>query len=610
MPTSWMTMSQPNLGRAAAVLEHARKQSSTKPGGINYRRPKPTTDDELHAWVKAETGFDIPRVAVCPDHCAPFDFVADAYFERERALFLVGSRSLGKTLGVSIVHFANAETRPGCTSCTFGAIEAQADRAYSHVKSFVYIVDDDGTKRVKSSIVESLRKKTEWKTGSVIEILVGSKSGVNSPHPHKVHADEVDLMDKEVWDESRNMAASSVVNGERIKAQDFGTSTLKSANGLVASILKECDDAIAAGNLPAWRVYKSCVYESACEVPNCQGAPDDERRTRLKALGMDVDSTCNCHQAIKGEWVEDVPRTLASVCKGKFFRSRGWMEHADVVGKFMQNTRVVWEAQMECRRPSADGLYLPDWFRERFCLKGWMPRPELGQVWTGTDWGGGAESAVLWMQGPLRVPVQIQGPAGQVIVPEGAHVVFDEFLKAGIGATKLADEVLAREAHWRRIIPNFRVAARFADMAGRQQRDDWREHNPPLRTSWYLADRAFDPQVTCLQGLVEDLHYWVDVDRCPRHCDDIESWRQRDGREIHDDATHSMAAARYMHSCVVTRELRRGNRSRRTAVEPAVIQREKASTFGGASSQNADNFGSERWRENFGQFPGRAPWQP
>lgn len=575
------------------------KKLAAKP----MRRPAPTTDDELHEWVKEECGFDIPRVAVCDDHDAPFDFIADAYFEREDALFLVGSREFGKTLSVSILHYVNSETRNGCTSCTFGAIESQADRAFEHVKSFVYTTGPDGTKRVKPQMVgEPLRKKTEWKSGSKIEVLIGSKSGVNSPHPNKVHADEVDLMDKEVFNESRNMSSSSIVNGVRIAAQDFGTSTLKSNHGPVAAILKECAEATAAGFDPPWRVYRSCVIEASQEVPECRQAPDDLRRARLTELGLDPCSLCGCDKIVKGEWSEDNPRTLESVCKGRFFRSRGWMDHSDVRRKFVQNTRHTWEAQMECRRPMADGLYLEGWVRERFGVKGWMPRPEYGVVWTGTDWGGGAESAVVWIQGPLRVPVSI----GTTVVPIGAYVIFDEYLKAGIGATKLADEVCAREVGWRRLVAGFRVANRFADMAGRQQRDDWREHTPPLKTVWWLSSRDFDPQVETLQGLVEDKLYWVDVERCSRHCDDIESWRQKDGREIHDEATHSMAATRYCLASVVARDLRRGNRRATSTVEPVVAHRDEKATPGFESNDGLD--AERKWRAEVGQyFPDRSP---
>lgn len=601
------TLDEEGKRHVLARIERLKKNRTAPRAHV---RKRPETDDELHKWIIDETGFNIPRVSVCAGHQAPFDFVADAFFERYDSLFQVGSRELGKTLGVSVVNYVNAETRPGCTSCTFGAIESQAQRAYDHVTSFVYSRDEDGVLRLKPQIDgEPLRKMTKWKTGSKIEIIVGSESGVNSPHPHKVHADEVDLMKDSVWNQSRNMSSSSVVSGKRIKAQDFATSSLKSANGLVARIIKESEDAVADGYEPPWKIYRSCVFEAGEEVPNCQHAPEAERRARLIELGKDPNIVCDCHRVVKGEWSEDNPRTLDSVCRGKFFRSRGWMEHNDVKRKFRQNTQRTWEAEMECRRVSADGVYLEAWVRERFSVKGWLPKPELGNCWTATDWGGGAESAVLWFQGPLRTSVTI----GDVTVPEDSYMVFDEFLKAGIGATKLANEVLAREVTWRRRVAGFRITSRFADMAGRQQRDDWREHTPPLKTVWWLSSRDFDPQVTTLQGLVEDKHYWVDIERCSRHADDIEGWRQQNGHEVHDESSHTMAAARYGMTNVITRWSRRKTKKIKSenTMAPVIVQRGDSSTKVGLGG--GDNLQAERrWREQAGQTfsnRGPGPWQ-
>lgn len=127
----------------------------------------PQNDDELHEWIKHELGVDIPRVSVCRDHVAPFDFLSDLYFERTEAALGVASRGGAKTFIVAILHWINSLFKPGCESCTFGAIEAQGDRAYSHLKRWIY--DDRGNKK---SIVEStLRKETIFSNGSRIEVL-------------------------------------------------------------------------------------------------------------------------------------------------------------------------------------------------------------------------------------------------------------------------------------------------------------------------------------------------------------------------------------------------------------------------------------------------------
>lgn len=595
-----------SLAAKTRPVVEKRGENAVANGAIKHKFPE--TDDELWEWIKRETGYEIPRVAVCPDHCAPFDFIADGFFERKTALFQLGSREMGKTLGVSILHYCNSVLRPRCESITFGAIEDQAKRAYNHVLSFINteIEHPDGTiERRPKDIVdgEPKRSETKFKNGSKVEIITGTRSGVNSPHGQKVHADEVDLMDEGkivengVWDESRNISSSKKLpDGTRIQAQDYGTSTRKSVHGRVQQILDEAESAVKAGLEPAWATYSSCIFEAAQEVPNCRSAPPAEREARLRELGEDPCSLCDCDKIAKGEWAEDIPRTLDTVCKGKFFRSRGWMPHADVKRKFRLNTPAVWSAQMECRRPLADGLYLEGWVRERFSVVGWQPRPELGQIWTGTDWGGSAESAVLWSQGPLRVPVTVQGSMGLVIVPVGSYVVFDELLEANIGATKLGDKVVAKEIAWRRQIPGFRVSGRFADMAGKQQRDDWREHTPSLRTSWYLPDRAFDSTVECLQDLVTDKHYWIDS-RCSRHIDDVESWRQKGGKEVHDASSHSPAASRYMHKNVETFTRRNEQRGNEAEVMPVVVARPQDDSLAAVVAGGGDPFADERaWR--------------
>lgn len=534
----------------------------------------PQTDDELHEWIVRETGYNIPRVAVCEGHRAPFDFVADAYFERKSALFLLGSREMGKTLSVAVIHYANSKTKPGCESITFGAIDEQARRAYRYIKQFVFTTDDEQKKIPKDEIAGiPMRRETHWKNGSLVEIIVGSASGVNSPHDQKVHADEVDLMERLVWDESRNISSSkTLADGTVISAQDFATSTRKSMHGLVQEIIDECDSAKASGFEPPWEIYESCVFEASKEVPNCRRVDPLSRTIRLTELGLDTCSLCDCNLVAKGEWSEGVPRTLERVCSGKFFRSRGWMRYEDIKRKFRNNTQSTWEAQMECTRPMADGLYLPSWTRERYTVRNWVPRGDLGQNWLCVDWGGSASSAVLWFQGPLRVPVSIAGAGGnQVTVPMGAYVFYGEIVIPDIGATKLADMVVTKEITWRRQVPSFRVVARFPDMAGKQQRNDWREHNPPLRTVSYLPNRDFDPTVKNIQGVVEDGNYWVDSEACPRHCDDLEAWRQKAGKEVHDESSHTPAAARYGMANVIVLERRRVKKGRTSSVTPVVV---------------------------------------
>ena len=569
----------------------------------------PTTDDELHAAIIRETGFNIPRVAVCEDHCAPFDPIADGFFHRQPGILILKSREAGGTLNASILQYMLCKFMPGHEGVTFGAIEQQAAKAFEYVKGFIEerVKNPDGsiTRQTKPEIEgDPLRKRITWKIGSLLSIIIGTVSGVNSPHPNTAHADELDLMDESVISQAANMSSASTIDGIRIPALDIITSTRKSMTGPMQKLIDEITEAEAKGYEAAYKLYAFCVAETSEEVPSCRCAPDLERRIRLLELGLDPNELCSCDKVVKGELAEDVPRTLESVCRGRFFRSRGWMSHDDVKRKFRKNSQAVWDAELECRRPMADGLYLPGWQRERFTVATWIPRPEFGPCWTGTDWGGSAPSAVLWSQGPLRVPVLVRAADGrEVEVPRESYVVFDEYYEADVGATKLADIVLSRELSWRRQVPGFRIKARFADMAGAQQRADWRQHKPPLVTSWYLTDstgRAFDPMVKCLQGLVGDKRYWV-ASRCGKHMDDIESWRQKEGKEQHDDSSHGMAASRYLHGCTEAQERRRTHQAPANSIKPTVVQRKTSNGVAVSNNRGAQqDFAGEEWRQSFG----------
>jgi len=77
----------------------------------------PQTDDELHEWLKFELGIDIPKVAVCEGHDAPFQFLADLFFERIEAALGVANRGGAKTFLVAVLHWLNSRFKPGCESC-------------------------------------------------------------------------------------------------------------------------------------------------------------------------------------------------------------------------------------------------------------------------------------------------------------------------------------------------------------------------------------------------------------------------------------------------------------------------------------------------------------
>lgn len=215
----------------------------------------PQNDDELHEWLKHELGIDVPRVAVCADHQAPFTFLADLFFERIDAALGVANRGGAKTFLIAVLHWLNSRFKPGCESCTFGAIEAQSFRAYAHLKNWIY--DEKGEK--KPEVVSSLMRETIFTNGSKIEVLGSTPESVNGPHPQKAHADEIELMRDDTYRESRNMTISKTLrDGTVIIPQDILTSTRKGPSGRVQKLIDEIEEAVREGYKPPRKLYMWC----------------------------------------------------------------------------------------------------------------------------------------------------------------------------------------------------------------------------------------------------------------------------------------------------------------------------------------------------------------
>lgn len=510
----------------------------------------PRDDDQLHAWIKETLNLDIPRVSVCPDHDAPFTFFSDLYFNRCDSAILMANRGGSKTFLVALLHLVNSKFKPRCESATVGAIEAQARRAYAHLLKFMDMVP-----ALKDDVSSSIMSETRWKNGSRVEVLPGTISAVNGPHPQIVHFDEVELADEEAFYESRNMSLS----GHGIPAQDVITSTRKRGAGLMQRLIDEITEAQSQGYEAPYRLYQWCVFETTQRQPNCQVAnphiPEEHR--------------CKCDRVVKGKWENGEPRRFSDICQGRLARSAGWMTLDDVHKTFMADSRDIWEAQQECIKPSTEGMVLARFSVERQGIRGFMPNPDNGPCFAGIDFGGTNPHAVIWFQ-VLRYEVEVDSAqGGRRRLPEGSIVAFDEFYKAEIGNNKLAEEIVRRENFWKTKFPGFQVVRRFADPQGKAARLDLLHYTTSIRTSFYVS-RDVKEHIKALVALIDDDLFYVDTVRCPMWVAEAQAWhypKQKAGM-IDDpdipvnDFDHTMAATRYGVSNILYMEKRWGRQLR------------------------------------------------
>jgi hypothetical protein len=560
----------------------------------------PQDDDELHAWIQQNLGINLPRTSVCPDHDPPFKFIADLYFERVGAVLAMGNRGGGKTLLVAILHWLNSLFKPGCESCTFGATEAQSLRCYAYLKGWIYD-PSDGSKRPE--VVSSLMRETIFGNTSRVEVLPGTPQAVNGPHPQKAHADEIELMDDGTWKESRNMTMSKVLHdGRFIKPQDVCTSTRKGPNGRMQKLIDEIYAAINAGFEPPRTLYQWCIKETSCQAKNCQVARPD----------LPEEEKCKCHRIRKGDWEDGSPRLLKHICKGDFYRSRGWQPFEDVIKQFTENDQETFETQQLCLKPEMKFHYLPKFAEAKHCFRNYEPDPRNGPIYTSVDWGGTNPHAVNWYQYlkfDIEVDSFVQPVVGQMIrkrIPAGSIICFDEIYKAEIGNYRLGQLVKLKEANYRRQWGGiWNATERFADPQGKAARTDWK--NMGLKTSWHIT-REFEEHIKVISDLFEDNRFFVAGDKCPMWVREALEWRRQEntGHQL-DTFNHCMSNFRYAVTNIMKlhkrEEIKTGNQPLILTVErqagPVITIRKPSDGPLGFQPRSGDQFGE--WRAGLGQ---------
>jgi hypothetical protein len=86
----------------------------------------PQTPDELHLYIEQVTGNAIPRVSVCSNHAAPFDFASAVYFGTVRNALGIAPRAGAKTWKLGTLAAMRCRFVPGTHAIVVGSIEPQA----------------------------------------------------------------------------------------------------------------------------------------------------------------------------------------------------------------------------------------------------------------------------------------------------------------------------------------------------------------------------------------------------------------------------------------------------------------------------------------------------
>lgn len=163
----------------------------------------PTSYDELWYLVYAMWNIKIPRVQVCKDHVSPFDAFAEAYFGNENNWVLwYGSRGTGKSLMLAILALTKAVTLD-IQVVLLGGSMAQSANVHEHVEMLMRAPNAPD-----HAVLRAIKTELSFQVGNWVRPIPASQTTVRGPHPHLLCLDEIDEMEKSIYDAAQGQAMS------------------------------------------------------------------------------------------------------------------------------------------------------------------------------------------------------------------------------------------------------------------------------------------------------------------------------------------------------------------------------------------------------------------
>lgn len=347
---------------------------------------RPSDDRALHAWIQRITGHHIPRSAVCEEHDAPFEVIADVFFHRVTEALVLANRAGGKTESIAALHLANARWKPGHETSHIGAIQTQARRCYAYYRRGLRHPE------LAAMAPDPHITGTDWANGSSIEILPGTEAQTQGGHPYLVTFDELEQGKRQPYENAKSMPVEWRDGGQRRQGQFIAASTRQSSLGLMQRAL---DEAAEKGI----RIYTWCVIETldgrTCRdhtgAPLCDGCP-------LEAAG----------------------------CERRALDADGWRSRDEVLAVFRRVGTDTWDAQHRCVRPDARALiYAPF---------------SAGNVSDGAEYVPGTGALHVWYDWGFTDPCHI----GLVQERDGHFYQFDELVGTQRSEQEWARDVVRR----------------------------------------------------------------------------------------------------------------------------------------------------------------------
>lgn len=316
------------------------------------RLVEPRTVNQLHGYVRAVLGFDMPRVAMVPGHNAPFDYLVHSFFEDRlpRDVIVWANRGGGKTQLGAIATLLDMLFKPGVQIRILGGSFEQSTKMYRYLKT---LLETDGvfTDLIDGNITG---KMVALRNGSAVEVLSQSERAVRGHRVHKLRCDEVELFDDDIWQAAQMVTRSGQCGRHYVRGCIETLSTMHKPYGLMRRLVREAQH--AGRKTIMWSVLDTltrCEPQRPCE-----------------------------------------PCPLVSWCDGRAKHNRGFIEIDDAIQQHRRVEPATWNAEMLCQEPDRSESVYPEFDRKLHVRKFSPPRDAM---WIGgIDFGYRAATAMLW----------------------------------------------------------------------------------------------------------------------------------------------------------------------------------------------------------------------
>lgn len=347
-------------------LPGSRHALTPRGGGARLRSLaalEPRGPRQLRRLVRGLFGINVLDVVREPGSTSPLAYLTHAFFEPPagqpaRDAVVWANRGGGKTMLGAVATLLDLIYKPGIEVRILGGSLEQASKMHEHLTRLLALPTMQGVLASPPSA-----KRVLLRNGSRAEVLAGSQRSVRGVRVHKLRCDEADELDPRLWEAAQLVTRSGKCGGRWVSGAVEAISTMHRPGGLMSTLVHGSAD-------------HETTHDSSARV--------------FRWNAMDVVARCPAELPCEGCGLWDD-------CRGRAKHANGFVPVEDLLAQWRRSSRVAWEAEMMCRRPSVRHAVFPAFDEGRHVHPFKAKHVTADAAWIGgMDFGLRSPTVMLW----------------------------------------------------------------------------------------------------------------------------------------------------------------------------------------------------------------------